>query len=128
MNLVSTNGLKLKIYELTKNKDIYIKENERELIVFIDDMFYMYITFDISFVTIRNYNIAHKYRGTGFGSNLYNIFEEYLKSCEYKEIQLHLVLTDAEKFWKKKGFIKQEHIWRKVMKNSEEENTKEVKD
>ncbi len=113
--VVPTNELKLKIYELIKNKDINIKENEKELIVFIDDIFYMYITFDISSVTIRNYNITHKYRGTGLGNNLYNIFEEYIKSCGYKEIQLHLVLTGSEKFWKKKGFAEQDHIWRKIM-------------
>ncbi len=112
--------LKSNIHDFTKKKDINIKKDEKELIVSAngsnyDYLFYMRISFNNSFATIQSYTIQYKYRGTGWGGNLYNIFEEYLKSLGFSEIQLHLVSHGAEKFWTKKGFSKQDHIWRKTL-------------
>lgn len=114
--------LKSDIYGITNIKDICIEQREvlsdqGEIIVCnnTEYNFYMYITYNTSLyiATVRNYSIAHHLRGTGLGSKLYNIFEKYLKSQGFKEIQLHLVLTGAEKFWTKKGFKIIDHVWRK---------------
>ena len=58
------------------------------------------------YITIRNYEIDFFIRRQGIGSGFYDIIEQYIKSCGYNKIVLHLVLTCAEKFWTKKGFNK----------------------
>lgn len=113
--------LKFEIYTLTKDKSIFIENNNDELICWIginNEMLYqcyMVMWFNNNITSIRNYSIKYAYRGTGLGSKLYDIFEKYLISNGCKEIQLHLVLTGAEKFWKKKGFSIQNHIWKKLL-------------
>ena len=112
--------LKNKIYDLTNNKDIFIKETPKELTIWAstDDSelytIYMNIWLEDSFVTIRNYQLNFYIRGKGLGAKFYKLIEEYIKYLEYKEIRLHLVLTGAENFWKKVGFI-HEDIWRKYI-------------
>lgn len=102
--------LKSKIYELTNNKDIFIKETPKELTVWActDDSelytIYINIWLNNTVATIRTYQLNFYIRGKGIGSRFYDIVEEYIKSGEYKEIHLHQILTGAEDFWKKKGF------------------------
>ncbi len=102
--------LKSKICELTNNQDIFIKETSKELTIWActddSELYTIYINIwkDDYFVSIRNYQLNFYMRGKGIGSKFYDIIEEYIKSCEYKEIHLHQILTRAEDFWKKKGF------------------------
>jgi hypothetical protein len=118
---MDTEYLKSKIFELTKNDNIFIEENQRELKIWASTSgseiysIYLGIWKDKSFVTIRNYEIDFYLRGKGIGSKFYDIFEEYIKLCGYKEIYLHCVLTSAEKFWKKKGYMIQNRFGRKLL-------------
>ena len=114
---MSIDQLKLEIYKLIPSqKEIIIDYTNDGLIVSMgtsgsEHEFYIVIKLNENFSTIMSYSVAHKNRGTGLGSKLYDLFEEYIKSCGYKEIRLHLVLTGAEKFWKKKGFTIKNREW-----------------
>jgi len=118
---MDVDNLKSEIFKLTKNNDIFIKEEGKEFTVWActdnSELYTIYINIWIydSFIIIRNYEISFYLRGKGIGSRFYDIFEEYLKSQNFKEIRLHLVLTIAEKFWKKKGFSKNEGVWTKTI-------------
>lgn len=62
---------------------------------------------------IMSLEINEKYRKIGFGSKIYKIIENYLKSEGYKSIDLVRVSEDAIDFWKKMGFILKNGKWRK---------------
>jgi ribosomal protein S18 acetylase RimI-like enzyme len=62
---------------------------------------------------IMSLEINEKYRKIGFGSKIYKIIENYLKSKGYKSIDLIMVREDAIDFWKKMGFVLKNGKWRK---------------
>jgi hypothetical protein len=111
--------LESKIYELTNNKDIFIKETKSELTIWActdkSELYtiHIHIWLNDTIATIRTYQLNFYIRRNGIGTKFYQIVEEYLKYWDYKEIQLHLVLTGAETFWTRLGFIKYENIWKK---------------
>jgi GNAT superfamily N-acetyltransferase len=116
---MNTNELDSKILKIFKDNKTYILENNRELRIYQVDgseyEFYIYLNYKYPVVTICNFSISFFKRGTGTGSKLYKIIEEYLVSNKYNEIQLHLVATSAEKFWRSNGFELIDGMWRKML-------------
>lgn len=108
-----------KIFELTQNENIFIEESTSEIKIWAtfgdSETYNIYLSawYEYPTTIIRQYKIDFHLRGKGIGSNFYCIFEEYIKSCGYNEMKLHLVLTSAQKFWIYRGFLKD--TWSKTI-------------
>jgi GNAT superfamily N-acetyltransferase len=73
--------------------------------------FIMYVVFAEEFKCfILEYNIDPPYRRKGFGSTLYRMFEDIVRSTEATFIELTCTNKVNECFWVSNGFIKSEEM------------------